>query len=62
MNRSHFTATLSLLLLFVVAQARPMNQIRATGELKLATSADFEPFNFEKGGQMAGFEVELGNL
>ncbi len=54
--------TLPLPLLAPLAQARSFEEIRASGTLRLATSADFEPFNYLKGDQFAGFEVDLGNL
>lgn len=44
------------------AQARTYDQIRSSGVLRLATSADYEPFNYLKNNQFTGFEVELGNL
>ena len=36
-----------------------IDEIKASGTLKIATSADFEPFNYMKGGVPAGFEVDL---
>ena len=47
--------------LTVSAQARSLADIQASGVLRLATSADYEPFNFMKGDTFGGFEVELGN-
>jgi len=41
------------------AGARPLSEIKASGVLKVATSADFEPFNFMQSKKPAGFEVEL---
>ncbi|EYB69773.1 amino acid ABC transporter substrate-binding protein [Deinococcus phoenicis] len=41
------------------AQARTLADARTSGTLKIATSADFEPFNFLKAGSPTGFEVEL---
>ncbi|ACO47918.1 ABC transporter substrate-binding protein [Deinococcus deserti] len=41
------------------AQARTLSDIKASGVLKVATSADFEPFNYMKGGVAKGFEVDL---
>ena len=39
-----------------------LSQIRQAGVLRLATSADFAPFNSQVGGKLSGFEVELGEL
>ena len=44
------------------AQGRTLADIRASGVLKVATSADFEPFNFADGGRPAGFEIDLTAL
>ena len=44
------------------AQARTLAEIKSSGVLKVATSADFEPFNFMRGGRPAGFEIELAEL
>lgn len=61
-SRSLFTALLlaALPALTSPAQARTLAEIRASGVLRLATSADFEPFNFMQAGAPAGFEVDLG--
>ena len=56
------TVLLALPLLASAAQARSWSEIHSSGVLRLATSADFEPFNFLKSGQFAGFEVDLGEL
>ena len=45
-----------------VVQALPLADIRQAGVLRLATSADFAPFNSREGGKLSGFEVELGEL
>lgn len=56
-------ASLSLcLLLLPAAHALSLPEIKQAGVLRLATSADFAPFNILVGGKPAGFEVELGNL
>ncbi|AWN24201.1 amino acid ABC transporter substrate-binding protein [Deinococcus irradiatisoli] len=62
MKRIYLAALLGALLLAPAVQARSFADIRASGTLRLATSADFEPFNYMKGDQFAGFEVDLGNL
>lgn len=53
------TLALGLAVLLPLAHARTLAEIRASGTLRLATSADFEPFNFMRGGVPTGFEVEL---
>jgi polar amino acid transport system substrate-binding protein len=49
----------SILLAGLPAQARSLTEVKRTGTLLLATSADFEPFNGKVGGRFTGFEVEL---
>ncbi len=56
------TAALLALPLLSFASARSLADVRASGTLRLATSADFEPFNYLRGDQFAGFEVELAEL
>lgn len=55
-------APLLLALLSSGAHARTYDLVRSSGVLRLATSADYEPFNYLKDNQFTGFEVELGNL
>ncbi len=43
------------------AAARPLAPVRGSGVLVVATEGQFAPFNFFKGGQLSGFEVELAN-
>jgi len=43
------------------AHAATLAEIRASGVLRLATSADFPPFNTVENARFGGFEVELGN-
>ena len=62
MKSLRLAVLLTLPLLSSAAQARNWSDVRASGVLRLATSADFEPFNFLKNGQFAGFEVDLGEL
>ena len=50
------------LLLSPFAGALSLAQIRQTGVLRLATSADFAPFNSQVGGRPSGFEVDLSEL
>ncbi|MPY66183.1 amino acid ABC transporter substrate-binding protein [Deinococcus sp. SDU3-2] len=58
--RSVLIAAALLAALPAAAQARSLAAVKTSGILKLATSADFEPFNFLQGGKPTGFEVELG--
>jgi polar amino acid transport system substrate-binding protein len=44
------------------AQALSLSDVKQAGVLRLATSADFAPFNTLVDGKPAGFEVDLGNL
>jgi len=62
MIRTVLTTALPLLLLGSAAEARTLKEIQASGQLRLATSADYAPYNYMEGGQFKGFEVELGNL
>jgi polar amino acid transport system substrate-binding protein len=56
------TATL-LALLVAGAQARTIDEVRAGGGvMQLATEGQFAPFNYFKGTQLTGFEVELAEL
>ena len=60
-----FLGGLLFVLAFVVApaaRAATLEGVRASGVLRLATSADFPPFNSRDGDRFTGFEVELGNL
>lgn len=58
--RLFLTAVLCLAPALLPAQARTLAEVRASGALNIATSADFEPFNYMRGGSPAGFEVDLG--
>ncbi|WP_084475064.1 ABC transporter substrate-binding protein [Deinococcus pimensis] len=55
------TALLSSLSVLGGAHAASLAEIRASGTIRLATSADFPPFNAVENGRFTGFEVELGN-
>ncbi|MFC4427241.1 ABC transporter substrate-binding protein [Deinococcus navajonensis] len=48
-----------LLALTSGAQARTLSEIKASGTINVATSADFEPFNFMRSGVPVGFEVDV---
>ncbi|MET1113992.1 MAG: ABC transporter substrate-binding protein [Comamonas sp.] len=42
--------------------ARPLDAVRKDGTLLLATEGQYAPFNYFKGQQLAGFEVEVAEL
>lgn len=44
-----------------VAQARPIEQIRKSGTLVVASEGKFAPFNFVQDGKLAGFEIDIAN-
>lgn len=50
----------ALSLLAPLAQARSWDAIKASGTVKVATEGAFPPFNYFKGKQLTGFEVDLG--
>lgn len=54
----------ALLLLWLAgsAHARPLAEIRRSGQLIVATEGAFAPFNYFDGGKLTGFEVELAQL
>lgn len=52
---------LSVLLLSGAADARSLAEIRNTGTLRIATSADFAPYSFMQAGMFTGFDIDLGN-
>ncbi|WP_241191137.1 ABC transporter substrate-binding protein [Deinococcus psychrotolerans] len=62
MKRSLTALALMVPLLCQAAQARSYADIRSSGTIRLATSVDFEPFNYLKGNTFAGFEVDLGEM
>lgn len=42
--------------------ARPLEAVRKDGTLLLATEGQYPPFNYFKGQQLAGFEIEVAEL
>jgi polar amino acid transport system substrate-binding protein len=62
MRRTLTVLLLPLLLASTPAEARTLKAAQASGVLRLATSADYEPYNYMVNGKFMGFEVELGNL
>ena len=48
-------------LLAVAAQARPIEDIRKSGTIIVASEGKFAPFNFVEGGKLAGFEIDVAN-
>lgn len=62
MNRVPVLLTLAVALLSTASAApRTLDQIRASGTLKLGTEGAFPPFNFYQQKNLVGFEVDLGN-
>ncbi|MFC4640276.1 ABC transporter substrate-binding protein [Deinococcus hohokamensis] len=59
MRPSLFLLPALLSLACTTAQARTLTEIKASGTINVATSADFEPFNFMRSGVPVGFEVEV---
>jgi polar amino acid transport system substrate-binding protein len=61
MNRSISLVALGLLLLSsATAAPRTLDQIRASGTLRLGTEGAFPPFNFYEKKNLVGFEIDLG--
>lgn len=44
----------------VIAQARPLEEIQKSGTIVLASEGQYAPFNFFKGKQLTGYEIEVG--
>jgi polar amino acid transport system substrate-binding protein len=62
MRRYRSACALLLALLTFTAQSRTLTEVRAgDGRLMMATEGQFAPFNFFKGTQLTGFEVELAD-
>lgn len=61
MQRRHFLTALLLtpVLLTLPVQAANLDDIRASGVLKVAVYRDFPPFSFVKDGELNGTDVEL---
>ena len=45
-----------------VAQARTLDEVKKDGKIIVATEGQFAPFNYFKGTQLTGFEVEVAEL
>ncbi|MEO5667924.1 MAG: ABC transporter substrate-binding protein, partial [Bdellovibrionota bacterium] len=61
MNTRH-AALLLAFSLSISSQARSLKQIQATGVIRATTEGTFPPFNFFKGKDLTGFEIEVANL
>ena len=44
------------------AQARTLDEVKKDGKIIMATEGQFAPFNYFKGTQLTGFEVEVAEL
>jgi polar amino acid transport system substrate-binding protein len=52
---------LAILFVFSFAQARDFKEIKSAGTIRIATEGAFAPFNFFKGKELTGFEVDVAN-
>lgn len=52
-------AALATILFSNSAQARPFDEIKKDGTLRVATEGAFSPFNYFQGAKLTGFEIEL---
>ncbi len=61
---SQFKPMMAALVLLVASatQARPVEEVRQSGKLVVATEGAFAPFNYFVGSKLTGFEVELTEL
>ena len=59
-----FNTLIAALVLLVASatQARPVEEVRQSGKLVVATEGGFAPFNYFIGSKLTGFEVELTEL
>lgn len=62
MRLRNLLAAIALLACASLLQARPIEAIRQTGKLVVATEGAFAPFNHFEGNKLTGFEVELAEL
>ncbi|GGK26149.1 amino acid ABC transporter substrate-binding protein [Deinococcus malanensis] len=61
MKRTAVLSLLSAALLGGHSEARTLAEIRNSGTLRIATSADFAPYSFMQAGMFTGFDIDLGN-
>ncbi|WP_137388565.1 ABC transporter substrate-binding protein [Rhodoligotrophos defluvii] len=60
--KSRFLIAVSLILAIAApTAARDLEAVKASGTIKIATEGATPPFNFFKGKELTGFDVELGN-
>ncbi len=52
---------LATILFFSVAEARDFKDIKSSGTIEIATEGAFAPFNYFKGKDLTGFEVDVAN-
>ncbi len=55
-----FASLVTFAVVAMAAQARPLDAIKKSGKIVLATEGQYAPFNFFNGSTLTGFEVELG--
>ena len=53
--------SVALLFLARPASARPLEEIKKEGTIRVATEGTFAPFNFYQGKKLTGFEIDLVN-
>jgi polar amino acid transport system substrate-binding protein len=52
---------IAMFLFFSAAEARDFKDIKASGTIQIATEGAFAPFNYFKGKELTGFEVDVAN-
>jgi polar amino acid transport system substrate-binding protein len=55
----HCITALALAGVAAVTQARPLDEIKKDGTIRIATEGAFSPFNYFQGAKLTGFEIEL---
>lgn len=61
MKKVMFPLMMVLILTASFAQARTLDEIKKSGVIKIAADGATPPFNYFKGDQLVGFEVDLAN-
>ena len=46
----------------LLAQARPLEEVQKSGTLVMGSEGQYAPFNFFKGKELTGYEIEVGEL
>jgi polar amino acid transport system substrate-binding protein len=61
MKKTIFAVFLALAAAVSSVEARTLEEIKASGTIKIATEGATPPFNFYEGDQLKGFDIDLGN-